>query len=372
MKKTGLLLLVAGLILTSASVAYANYGVHAAPENTVAPYFAPLTSGCAGCHRAHTAVVSKLGFAAGIDQPIAESSVPNTSPSAFCLVCHGSSGSLADTDVINGVFLKNRKVPNNPPNPSVNNGRLNGGGFNQIGATSPCTSIHKVEGTTTTAWGWDDGGIGSDKQSGYAPLACGDCHDPHGSYNYRLLAAEAFTPNPDPANFTGKVDSNEDNWHSTAYSPNYTENSNPLIPTDHYKNPPNRGTGGISKYCIACHRAYTTDGQYETITYDPQTSAYVWMTVWRFRHNIDTANLGKYAGLQKPLITTLPLDKATKATSQDATANYLNCLTCHYAHGTDVTMDKEAKNIPPASTPGHDSTLLRRKNREVCEDCHKK
>ncbi|NPA31031.1 MAG: cytochrome c3 family protein, partial [Chloroflexi bacterium] len=146
--------------------------------------YTPTTDACAGCHRAHTAVGSDLVVAA--------------SSTALCLTCHGTSGTGADTDVINGVYLQRDDLDESPPEGVVNRG-LKAGGFGYArmdttwtGDASPraVTSSHLMDGSTGIVWG--SGAINSGPGEAIA-LACTSCHDPHGgaggggSATYRIL-----------------------------------------------------------------------------------------------------------------------------------------------------------------------------------------
>lgn len=365
MKKLLTVTLVIAFILSMTGISLANYGVHGDPAQTESPYFAEETDGCAGCHRAHTAVGERLAFAAGIGETIAESTVPGTSASGFCLVCHGTGGSLADTDVISGTFKLNRRVPNNPPNPSQDNQTLNAGGFNTVGATA-ATSIHKIGGVSVTCWGGDD----TSDLDALRTLDCGHCHDPHGSANYRLLVTDG----------TDSIDSYETGWQTSGYSPDYTMEANA---TSYYKQAASTDEG-ISSHCWKsdCHYQYeaaddaghTSQGEYTTETYDPNTTSYSYQAKTRYRHpvNIPLANYAadtNYAGA-KVITTNLPLDQddAPGADDDNQQDDWVSCITCHKGHGTENTMSDQAAGVPPAGN----STFLRMDNRGVCQDCHEK
>jgi hypothetical protein len=93
--------------------------------------------------------------------------------------------------------------------------------------------------------------------------------------------------------------------------------------------------------------------------------------------------------------TTLPLDQTWDSSQTVDMADWMECLTCHRAHGTAATMTGYANTrwaihptsglpIPGAPNsggitpqtrgvePSNDSALLRQNNRGVCEDCHNK
>ena len=81
----------------------------------------------------------------------------------------------------------------------------------------------------------------------------------------------------------------------------------------------------------------------------------------------------------------LPLshDLVEKGTPANEDTDWIECLTCHRAHGTSVTMtgwadelaDDPNDEIPSfiaQSGTGEPSALLRLENRGVCEVCHNK
>ena len=101
-----LVLVAASLVLVG--VAMANEGPHGD--------YTATTDACAGCHRAHTAGIARLLVGSG-------------SISDFCLVCHGSSATGADTNVEDGYFLSTRSASTEGTGNTDNNAPLLGGGF---------------------------------------------------------------------------------------------------------------------------------------------------------------------------------------------------------------------------------------------------
>jgi hypothetical protein len=252
-------------------------------------------------------------------------------------------------------------------------------------------------------------------------MDCATCHDPHGSANYRILKAVVngntvggYTPNANPVDPTpdGFVSSVETGWpvngfrlHTTypAYQPNYTA---PMYAKGYNMSSATLGNGatglnankGMSGWCSGCHSTYlgpvvtTTVG---STSYQSFASTYNagdggGLAV-RHKHPINVP-LDNYNGPDKSSMivtdTTLPL--AHSINEQGAPTNvkgdWIECLTCHRAHGTAANMtgwasnagaasimstDSVARNNFPASNPVP-SALLRYDNRGVCERCHNK
>ena len=118
----------------------------------------------------------------------------------FCYACHGNAAPGAGTNVQSGVFDNGPTSTGGAPangtttfavSNSTDNAPLNGGGFEKVGGIGGTNiqSSHMMDkdiiATPALAgilikWG----------NASLAPMAkftCNDCHDPHGSTNYRLL-----------------------------------------------------------------------------------------------------------------------------------------------------------------------------------------
>ncbi|NOY98296.1 MAG: cytochrome c3 family protein [Chloroflexi bacterium] len=321
------------------SIANANGGPHG--------NYSATTDACAGCHRAHSAGAGNLLL---------------TDVPALCLTCHGSSATGANTNVDDGVYT------------STGSDLLAGGFLNFQGA--PSTSAHSTDGSWQNAWGsgttWsstydcsgchnpDSGlvwpgaplwGISPNAWPTYPgrgqnvtmPLTCTSCHEPHGGRNYRVLQQRMHPPSAqqeDPPGYV-LVTSNEtggQNPDQAGYVPDYT--------TPNYRL-------GLGDWCTGCHFTYQQD-----VSVQPFNAEDGKGLVTRYRHK-QNVTIGA-------LTTTLPLeDPSGDGASAD---DQLFCITCHYAHGTNVAMSGEAASVAPTN----DSALLRHENRTVCEDCHKK
>jgi predicted CXXCH cytochrome family protein len=180
---------------------------------------------CAACHRAHTA----QGELLLLDQQ-----------PAVCLVCHGSSGTGATTDVEDGLQFSAGVAHSDDPAVSTGvAGALRGGGFAQarIGSSNPTRLSYQVPSTPngsgftgivpvastgvattsrhmnldgspfgpSSAWGNYQGGFfnySTDPWVGATvSLTCTSCHNPHGNRQYRILIPIPFGAPNTPTDF---------------------------------------------------------------------------------------------------------------------------------------------------------------------------
>ncbi len=291
------LLLVISMTLVMAGTASANGGPHGD--------YTATTDSCAGCHRAHTATGQNLLVA--------------NSTYSLCMSCHGSSGTGANTNVEDGLYLSSRddslanqdvgaaNTPDNAP--------LLGGGFvNYRGAA--VTSTHDPTGTTNQAWG--AGGVRGQLGTIDDNMDCASCHDPHGSGNYRIIK--------ETINGVSISVSQVDEGSAKDYD------------TPHWP-------ANMSNVCGACHDPY----QHAT----NDTSSYT--------HAVDVTYSGS---------TSYTDANGTSVSVPLAANNTLVCSTCHLAHGTSASMEGYAANSDLPT--GGDSALLREDNRGVCQACHQK
>ncbi len=306
-------LLVGSLMAITAATASANGGPH---EGT----FTGTTDACAGCHRAHTGVAAKL---------------LKTGPSQYtlCIVCHDGTG--ANTKVTTGIYLGSAN--------GTTNAGLRGGGFEQalmntpLSATfgetanpSSITSRHSVNGTSLTTWGSNTTGNGE-----AVSLVCGNCHNPHGNGNYRMLR-------PRPSSLA----SYDTILPAIGISGNASENYTVLYVSSNYTRNLNTYGGNVSSvigdWCAQCHTRYlaSTGAGSANSTQSP----------YLYRHMTNGLN-GE-------------------------------CFRCHVAHGTSANMtgwagnstltwpDGAATQTWQTGTEGQYSRLLTVDNRGVCLQCH--
>lgn len=430
--------LAAGLVLLTGGTALANYGPHGgygswtdtnADGLMQSSEVNPDTDACAGCHRAHTAVspITWTDTQGGVKNSLLIGGTAATLKE-FCYTCHGDAGAGAGTNVQAGVY-------DNSQGPGVGYATaqsevgavLNGGGFDDMGgAGATMTSWHEVSGANGVAWGEGSNGTGSGGTN--ITMDCASCHDPHGSSNYRILKDEVngvkvggydgginsdpLDPNPTPWVISNEVGYPTGgfrlhrNYGALGYQPDFTE--------ARYGQPVGLLTAkGMSGWCAACHTLYNTIFSSGQGAYNAGDD---YMAVVRHRHPVNqplttfhgprslivgnTAAVGNTGHLNDPWnpnptalnpAVDIPLEHSiveARGNGQDnTTSDYIGCLTCHRAHGTDATMDgyaNSASSLTPSPDSGGitpttkgvlptmDSALLRANNRGVCERCHNK
>ncbi|MEW5958855.1 MAG: cytochrome c3 family protein [Chloroflexota bacterium] len=338
------------LLMLPAGLALADNGPHGG--------YTATTDACAGCHRAHTAAAPRL--------------LVDTMPQ-LCFTCHGSTATGADTNVEDGVYL-NRDLENEVPAEGTPNRGLKGGGFVNVlmdtnfdgaAASAPATSTHLNDGSTGTAWG--NGAIGSGPGAANFSLSCASCHDPHGGAGaaggptYRILRAtplNSVAPTgvdvPDEANPAYTVANANNQYFGEGYPAPGGGTWAPMEAPD----------SNLSGWCAQCHtRHRATTGSGSTNSGD---------AIFAFRHMSQGApgatcgNCHNFAG--GPFLLT---------TAGPEWHHYVECMTCHVAHGTSASATGfAAGTYDPAGALGPilagDSSLLRGDNRGVCQRCHGK
>jgi cytochrome c553 len=429
-KKALVFALVAVAALMVPSIALANYAIHG--------NYVQDTDACAGCHRAHTSVssITWQDNAGDLNSALLISSA--TSIQEFCYACHDGNSLGADTNVQDGVYLGNTN--------GVTGAVLNGGGFTDIAGT-PVTSWHVTNsGSPVVKWGAWGGGfftrsavntdtngtpaaddpytaeVGDSRSLGQSTaikMDCTTCHDPHGSPNYRILKSMVLGNYVGgyQSNVTTPTDPNPDGWVSSVetgwpiggfrlhtgypqYQPNYTTAmyskgydmlpvalGGSIVTTNAAK--------GMSGWCVGCHSVYMTKESTYNAGDDYGNALAVGMAL-RHRHPINVP-LSNYDGPDKAsmIVTdvTVPLAHSP-GTETGAPANrsedWIECLTCHRAHGTAATTTGWANQLSAATGDevpdfisrqslivggvpfSEASNLLRYNNRGVCERCHNK
>jgi hypothetical protein len=407
------------VVLLVPTVAFANAGVHG-------NYSMAGTDSCAGCHRAHTAPSPVTWDDSNGVTHSALLLGTYTEVSEFCLTCHGNVAAGADTNVIGGVYesrLAGSAHSYGTPGDALISGPFgisagldaSGNAFNIDFGGRRVTSTHDYFGATWKVWGagvysrtatasWDASlppyvGAGSQQVT----LDCSSCHDVHGSSNYRLLKDKVFggvtvggygagdVPSPYVVSAEVGFPVGGFRLHEDAiaggYAPNYTEARYAKAPTstvhpDHAD--PDRGMSG---WCVGCHTFYMGNAETSATVYNAGDG---FGTITRHRHPVNT-RLGGFAG-PRPVVqdatNPLPLAHdssegfAVGSTPVNSGDDWVDCLTCHYAHGSTSVMTgfanvQDSRNPAPDTggggvAPTYDSALLRGNNRYVCQACHNK
>ena len=406
------LAIVAFAALLIPTTALANFAIHG--------NYVQDTDACAGCHRAHTSVSSITWADAGSNNHSALLVSSATRMDEFCYACHDSQGQSADTNVSDGLYYGTLY--------GTQGAVLNGGGFESFDNV-PTTSTHVKNGA---AWGAYGGGYAGQGKTGATGIPsalnevgesnkiamdCATCHDPHGSANYRILKATVngnyvggYQPSGNPQYPTpdGFVSSVETGWPATGFQlhtayPNYVPN----YTTPMYAKGYNMSAGttnaskGMSGWCSGCHSTYIGDSTQQFtnaagVTYQSLASTYnagdkaggvgVGYEL-RHKHPINVA-LSTYNGPDKasmivtdlvlPLANDLGEPHVAAGAPAKSDSDWVECLTCHRAHGTVAQMTGFATNPTTVDDPlptfvsATPSALLRMDNRGVCEACHNK
>lgn len=413
-KKLMLLLALTALVaLALPAVASANFAIHG--------NYITDDDACAGCHRAHTSIATVTWSDTAANEHSALLVSSASEMWEFCYACHDASSQGADTNVQEGVYEGTLYGDQFAV--------LNGGGFESLD-TSAVTSTHMYKGSSWGAYGGGFTGAGQTGANGQIAGAdvgesvpikmdCASCHDPHGSPNYRILKSYAngnyvggYQPsgNPLDPNPDGFVSSVETGWPINGfrlhteypdYQPNYTT---PMYAKGYDMTATVAGDGvtgldaakGMSGWCSGCHSTYLrpteTFTKSDGSTYSASASIYNagdgGGLRLRHRHPINVALDTYNAADKSSMIITdnvLPLAHSLdeSGSPSNESGDWIDCLTCHRAHGTASTMSGFASNAGAASIVGTDSlphnlfpasesALLRRDNRGVCEACHNK
>jgi cytochrome c553 len=357
------LVLAMALVLAFSGVAYANFGAHGG--------YSQDTDACAGCHRAHTSF-SEVEWVDQYDNEHSALLVSSASTmEEFCYACHGDLAPGASTNVEEGIFDAGPSGADAQVAGDDNDGVLVAYETNSVfdadlngGAFEGSSSMHDMgEGAATDPM-WGDGLSAPEGKN----LTCTDCHDPHGSSNYRLLkdsvndnVVGGYTNDvPTPYVISAEEGYPVGGWlkheagasQLTTYFPNYT------APEYAYQAPLAGQFRSMSTWCSACHERYddkndVTDGvtydygEYESY-FDGSTTTEVGPRA-RHRHPVNitlAAGVGATRALVEEVITStvLPLEMSSAKDSADFRGgnwdfqDYMGCLTCHFAHGTSVEM----------------------------------
>ncbi len=320
-------------MLFFADIVLANNGPHQGP------IFPENTDACASCHRAHSALGIYL---------LAE----GTTVYDFCTSCHNGSG--ANTNVVQGIFEGTVTDFGTHVDGVPGNG-LNAGGYinvfsytgreNRNTGWAPVTSRHNIVGLDTdssyTAWG--GGNVGPGTQ---IALDCTYCHNPHGSQNPDGTDRHRLLRNVVNGVPVGAIRNNEGGEHD------YTAL---------------RYRDGFAGFCSACHTQYILKTSFYDAGDGKNLRRRIRHSVPQYlsRGDIRTGN-GRPIAQNLNEHIQLPVEQQGYS-AQIIGSNAVTCPTCHQVHGTNVVSSDTAKVAPANST-----TLMRLKNRGVCQNCHQR
>ena len=379
------------------------------------------TDACAGCHRAHTASspitwINTDGeersalLLGGIAESVDE----------FCYTCHGSVALGADTNVWDGIFESRDGDLGTDEYYNADGAALNGGGFNPL----MFPTQHYPGGATWVAWGAGfDGRDGIISMGGEkVEISCTVCHDTHGSSNWRLLKDIVAGIDPTTSARSDRVvggydaAGDPDPWVISAergypiggwpkgeermalyetYYPDFTSSRNAKAPGDDV-------TKGISGWCAACHTQMNTEGHsgtYLSFVYDANDG---FGLVERHRHPTNVA-ISEFLGASPIMLdhelplahTPVVVDGLATGEIANDTEDWVDCLSCHVAHGSGAVMEgfasvADSTNPQPDTgtkvvqiddetivtvgsvPPDYGNALLRLDNRGICQACHYK
>lgn len=396
MRKRNLLLVVFAsllVVLLTPGLAMANFAIHGS--------YTMDTDACAGCHRAHTAASSITWTKT--DSTTGSALLLSTASEIyqFCYTCHDAVSEGADTNVETGLYEGTLYGDQLDP--------LNGGGFD----STTFSTQHMYTGASWFAYGGaTTPDILGDLKDGQPQIemSCSTCHDVHGSSNYRLLkdvvngrtvggyddSVDAENPTPLPWVISAEPGYPTIGWllhepgasQVETYVPDYTNPMYAKAPDRDGNSAPDADKG-MSGWCAACHVQYIfSSGAYtEGVGFDATTgydSNDGFGAVTRHRHPVNVP-MSNYLGVRSLIVTdqVLPLAHDGNAdVATDSMTDWMDCMTCHVAHGSSVEMTGYAnvadstEPVPNSGTGGVPPTdgnaLLRMDNRAVCENCHNK
>jgi hypothetical protein len=223
-------------------------------------------------------------------------------------------------------------------------------------ASRPATSAHTYDGATPVTM-WGNGAIDSGPGKANVTVTCGDCHNPHGTGNYRIL-------NPIPGGSGATVDVPVGDQTTPVYTVSSPVNQ---YFGEEYADASFQTLTALDAWCAQCHTRHeaTSANSDETSSGD---------SIFTFRHTTRVTS-GQIDCLE--CHDTMDGGDAHNpwAINGPAIAHQPLCQTCHVAHGSAAQMGLYSGLVPwpdGAMAPSGDarSSLLRIDNRGLCVACH--
>ncbi|MFQ6098355.1 MAG: cytochrome c3 family protein [Armatimonadota bacterium] len=305
---------------------------------------------CSDCHIMHA---SKDGatYGGGMPNPAGYSHLLKaSSTNALCMTCHDGGDPTAPDIVATG----SAAAPNDTLGIAYTSKYKNSAGFFQSDWSSVQSGLaHDLYASSTLT------AIQGTWTSGASGMDCADCHDPHGTANYRNLVLRPGTAGADIDVRSGtEVYLRESITIPPTASDTATHYDTSAVAFDVPNN--------ISTWCMGCH-TNITNGEKHPVNVavngaDGYTDAdWVAGTGVGFGTDIDDDPAGTgTAGIPRIRFAHNGSDYATCSVANDA--NRLLCLTCHKAHGSKYD---SATVWPHYITNAKDQT-------SACDQCHAK
>lgn len=291
--------------------------------------FASNAQSCGSCHRVHFSETASL-LSHGSNE------------TEFCYYCHGD----GNGENSSGYNVQSGEITvGNEKRPSYAGGfekSIDPSRSNSIDMVFPNTSMHNIEPPEGNgeALQLQDGDIpGGGQWQG--TFKCGSCHDPHGGGQYPTTPYR----NPRLLRETLLGDTTK---RYVYMSIDYGNTNLPLA-----------YGAGFNNWCGGCHDKFNTEGA-------DRTGAVGDLSMSKFRHKVGVKIPEQV--FSTDLGTGLPV--ATDTQGQW----WLNCMTCHRAHGSSVSVSIGFTRYNSSAERYNDgenqSTLLRLPERGVCFKCH--
>lgn len=288
------------------------------PHLPASATFAP----CADCHVTHTAVGPKL---------LSQQTIVD-----LCTTCHDGTQSKYD--------VRNGKV-----NTGTGWADTGAGPFGALNAALPVeefvyegyrsdsveavaynpTSIHNL-GTPIEA---APGGVSLRAEG----ISCADCHEPHGSDNFRNLKSSIYVTDAVYVQVDFKAFAKSDPTKLNGFGEKVYYQSGSIF------------------FCSACHSDFnqsTGSGSQSATTTAQPNLALSPDSMNNFMHAVNTPMIMQ----DEYLTSSLPVETGTGV-------NTVVCLTCHFSHGTNRIGKSKVVNS---------TALIRIAKQGICQDCHQK